>query len=101
MPPGELTTGTPGERSGPRRRTWGGPMPWEAGALPVGSGEKGTQVVRARWLVAGVLMAGSLGPATAALAVPVAPAAAGDEASSSADASSLYQQVLSSTRSWS
>ena len=76
-------------------------MPWEAGALPVGSGEKGTQVVRARWLVAGVLMAGSLGPATAALAVPVAPAAAGDEASSSADASSLYQQVLSSTRSWS
>ena len=101
-PPNRRSIADPrGDRGNGRRRpTWGGPVPWEAGALPVGSGEKGIQVVHARWLVAGVLSAGSLGAATAALAAPAAPAAAEERATSSPDASSLYQQALSTTRSW-
>lgn len=51
-------------------------------------------MVRARWLVAGALSAGTLAAVATTLAAPAGPVAA-------ADASGLYQQTLATTHAWS
>jgi hypothetical protein len=65
-------------------------------AIRAGEGEEGGQLVDARGLVAGVLVAGASAVAVAALA---APAAATPGAGASA--STLYKDALATTRSWS